>query len=229
VRFLAYFFLVFVTLSIFRQMPVLGGIFRVPLLGFFLAAIVVSTVFARVGEYLTKRARLQKDIRELGQVDTPRRRGKLGRLLLNNGQAAKAIEPLREALAADPENVDWHYRLGSALLKTGEPLDALHSLERALELNEGFAYGGVLLELSNAALAVGDGERALQCLERHTELQGDTPEGAYRTGLALKALGRKEEANAAFRATTSLIKETPKYQKADAYSWALRAFWARIF
>lgn len=227
-RFLAYFLGVFAALFVLRQLPLVGGLFQVPILGFFLAALVVSALVARGGTWLTQRNKLQRQLRELGEVDTPQRRGKLGRLLLQSGRPAQALEPLREAIAEDPETVDWHYRLGMALLRTGEVDEAVTTLQRARELDEGFAYGGVLLQLAAAAQAQGDFDLALDALARFEILQGPTPEQTYRRGLALKAKGDSTEAKAAFAAVPAFVARVPKYQRAEARAWGLRAWWAGL-
>lgn len=228
-RFLAYFFLVFVTLFVLRQLPLVGGLFQIPLVGFFLAAMVVSALVARGGQVMTNRAHAKRQMRELGEVDTPQRRGKLGRLLLQNGRAREAVDHLRAACDADEETVDWPYRLGVALLESGEAEEATMWLNKAREMDEGFAYGGVLLKLSEAALALGDFEAALEALERYEVFQGPSPEQAFRRGRVLKAMGRREEAKASLESVTQLAARAPKYQRAEARAWAARAFWAKLF
>jgi len=229
VRFLGYFLLVFVALTLLRQVPVLGGLFRIPLFGLFLAALVVSALVARAGEALASRSKLQRQLRELGEVDTPQRRGKLGRLLLANGRAAQAIEPLRDAVAQDPETVDWHYRLGMALLQTGQATEAVELLKHARELDDSFAYGGVHLQLSEALGLVGEGEEALACLDRFEVLQGVTPESAFRRGRTLKLMGRKAEAREVLGSVSAVAGKVPKYQRGEARGWAWRAFLAKWF
>jgi len=229
VRFLGYFLLVFAALFVLRELPILGGIFRIPLLGFFLAAIVVSWGVARVGAALSARAKFTGQLRELGTVDTPQMRGKLGRLLLQSGRAREALEPLAEAAAADPQNVDWQFRLGCAHLATGEARAALPFLERAIDLNARHAYGGALLKLAEAQHLAGEGQAALAALDHYERLQGPTAESAFRRGLALKGLGAREEARAAFDTVAEHVRSAPRYQKAEARSWAARAVWARWF
>lgn len=226
---MGYFLLVFAALFVLRELPILGGVFRIPLVGFFLSAMVVSAVVAAAGTRLTARAKLQRELRDLGTVDTPRMRGKLGRLLLASGRAAQAVEPLGEAAEAEPDNVEWHFRLGSALLGSGDAREALASLERAAELSESHAYGGVLMKLAEAAHRIGDGPRALEALGRFERLQGVTPESAFRRGLALRALGQKPEALAAFAQVSVQAGKAPKYQRAEARAWAARALLARLF
>lgn len=227
-RFLGYFLAVFVALFVLRQLPLVGGLFRVPLFGFFLAAILVSAVLAKGGAWWSAQRKLASQTRELGQVDTPQMRGKLGRLLLQNGRPAQALEPLGEAVAWEPENPEWHYRLGQALLRTGARDGGVEALARAAELDERHAYGEVLLLLGEARLGAGAPEEALASLDRFEVLQGPSPRSAYRRGRALAALGRKEEARSAYSEVSRLVAEAPKYQRGQAFGFQVRAAFARL-
>lgn len=227
-RFLGYFLLVFLAMILLRQVPLIGGLFRVPLFGFFLSAAVVSALIARGGQHLAERRSFTRAAQDLGVVDTPQRRGKLGRLLLSNGRAKEAIGHLEAALEHDPENVEWRYRLGMAQLQVGDTALAVEALREAVRLDERHAYGDALMQLGQAELAAGNGDAALAALERVERLEGPTPAQAYHLGLVLKALGRKDEARACFARLPELVKQAPRYQKAEARSYAMRAFWARI-
>lgn len=226
-RFLGYFLAVMAALVLLREVPVVGAIFRVPVLGFFAAAAVVSALVARAGTWFAGRRRLAQQVRELGQVETPAMRGKLGRLLLQSGQARAALEPLAEAVEGDPGSAEWRYRLGQARLETGDLAGGLASLEEALALDERHAYGEVLLRTAEARRAAGDAEGSLGAAERFEALQGPSPRSAFRRGEALRALGRREEARAAFEAVGRLAREVPGYQRREASGWAARALWAR--
>jgi len=229
VRFLGYFLAVFVALFVLRQLPLVGGLFRVPLFGFFLAAILVSAVVAKGGAWWSAQRRLASQTRELGQVDTPQMRGKLGRLLLLNGRPAQALAPLGEAVDWEPENPEWHYRLGQARLRTGDRTGGVEALAHAAELDERHAYGEVLLLLGEARLGAGQAEQALVSLERFEALQGPSPRSAYWRGRALAALGRKEEARASYADVSRLVAQAPKYQRGTALGFQLRATLARLF
>jgi len=227
VRFLGYFLLVFLALFVLRQVPFIGGIFRIPLLGFFLSAAVVSALGARTAQKLAERRRMAREARDLGAVDTPLRRGKLGRLLLSHGRAREAVEHLEVALAADPENVEWSYRLGLALLRTGDGPGAVRHLRDAVERDERHAYGDALLHLGLAELQTGEPEAALSALERLERLEGPTPEQMFHKGRVQKILGRRGEARESFKRLPQLVEEAPGYQKAKARKFALRALWTR--
>ncbi len=228
-RFLGFFLLVFAALWLLRQIPGLGRLFEVPLFGFYLAAVVVSVVLARVGTAAVERRRLGGELRQLGAVDTPHNRGKLGSLHLKAGRPRRAVPHLEAAALGEPDSVEWHFRLGQAYLAAGRPEEAVRSLTRAAEIDEEHAYGGVLLSLTRAQQATGEAEDALETLARLERNNGPSPESAFRRGQVYKSMGERESARAAFGEVGALAAQAPKYQRAEARGWAARAFWARLF
>jgi hypothetical protein len=58
----------------------------------------------------------------------------LGCLYFELAQYPKAVEHFRMAARLVPEDADYHYNIGYALLATEQPILAIHSLRRALEL-----------------------------------------------------------------------------------------------
>ena len=227
-RLIGFFLLALAALAVLRELPVVGGIFRIPLVGFYLAAIVVSAVLAWWGSRAVDRGRFQRMRRELGQTDTPHNRGKLGSLLLAQGRHRQAIPHLEAAVEGDPDEVDWPYRLGVALLEAGKPGEAVAPLERAVELQEGHAYGAALLRLSEALLRSGRAAEALEVVRRFERGYGETPESAYRRGVAAREAGRKDEAQASFQRVPELASSAARYQRSEARWWAWKAFWARL-
>jgi tetratricopeptide (TPR) repeat protein len=228
VRVLAYFAMVFVFTMLFRELPLVGGLFRVPLFGFFLTAALMSTVGARAATWLSQQRALSRDLSDLGVVDTPHMRGKLGRLLVMNGRPKAALEPLREAVAADSENLEFHYRLGVAERLTGNPKDSIRLLTRVTELDDRYAYGEPWMQLALAHQDDGDNEAAVRVLERLEVLQGPTGEQTFRLGCLLKALGRKDEAGAVFDRLPEILKRAAKYQKAEIRGYLARSYFARL-
>jgi tetratricopeptide (TPR) repeat protein len=227
-RLAGFFALVFAVLVVLRQVPFVGAVFRIPFLGFWGAALLVSGGLAWVAERGLRGRRMRAQIRSLGAVDTPHNQGKLGSLLLAGGRARAAVEPLRRAAQGDPEIAEWWYRLGTALLAAGRPAEAVEPLERALALEEEHAYGQVLLRLAEAQLARGDAEASLAALERFERNHGPGPEWAYRRGRALARLRRRAEARASFRRAGELASQAVGFQKQGARAWAFKAFLASI-
>ncbi len=228
VRFLGFFILVFALLFVLRGIPVIGAVFQIPLIGFFLAAAIVSTIAARVGTGVVASRKHASEVERLGAVDTPYNQGKLGQLLEKSGKPKQAIAPLEAAIRGEPEVVEWHYRLGRAQLALGNLDEAVEHLEDARELDEEHAYGQVLLSLAEALRARGDDSFALQALERFELLQGPTPESAFRRGQVLARLKQKQRARAAFDEVGRLAREQPGYQRASGRRWASKALFAKL-
>ncbi|MBK7645500.1 MAG: tetratricopeptide repeat protein [Planctomycetes bacterium] len=223
-----FFFLTFAVLSVLRMIPGLGAIFQIPLLGFFLAAILVSTLFARLGSAAVDRRRFRRMSTQLGAVETPHNQGKLGSLLLAQGRAKAALECLARAVAGESESLEWRYRYGLALLESGKPKEAAAEFAQVAARDEEYAYGDLLLRLSQARLATGDAVGALDALERHLRAQGDTPESLYRRALALRALRRGDEARAALARVGKVAEKRASFQKRSDAKWVMLSWLRRV-
>lgn len=225
---LGFFLATFALLWILRQIPGLGALFGIPLVGFFLASILVSALFAWLGSQAVDRRRFRRAAAQLGAVDTPHNQGKLGSLLLADGHARRAAEHLARAVAGEPESLEWRYRHGLALLRSGRPAEAARELDQVAARDEDYAYGDLLLRLAEARLESGDPARSLEALERHARSQGDTPEALYRRALALRALRRGNEARGALARVGEVAGKRARYQKRGDTRWVLLAWLRRV-
>lgn len=227
-RLVGYFALVFAVLYVLSQVPFVGGLFRIPFLGFMIAAALVSAGISwfTVRTVDTRRARAM--VSRLGAVDTPHNQGKLGSFVLAQGRARKAIPHLERAVQGEPESAEWNYRLGSAYLGARRPADAVRVLESAVRIAPDHAFGAAWLRLSEAHLASGSAERALDAVGRFESDRGATPESAYRRGLALRRLGRGSDARAAFTEVGKLAAQSARFQKSEQRSIVLRASLRRL-
>ena len=222
-RLIGYFLLVFVALSVLRQLPFVGAVFDVPFLGFYLAAVVVSAVSARMGSKLIDKRRLKRSISALGEVDTPHNAGKLGALLAGQEKHREALPHLEKAWAYESDVAEWAYRVGRSKLKLGQIEGAVEALSKAVLLDEEHGYGEALRRLAEAMTLAGAPDEALSKLDRHDVTYGETPESAYLRGRAHQGRGDREAAKAAFAKAPSLVEGVVKYQRAGARSWAMRA------
>ena len=229
-RFLGFFALTFVVYLVLIRIPVIGSLAgAVPFLGFIFAAAIVSRLLAKGGTVALDRRRQKALMEELGAVDTPHNKGKLGLLLLSQARYAQAIPLLEEAVAAEPDSAELNYRLGKAYLGAKDYDAAIEVLNRAVLLDEEHAYGAAMMRLAEAHLEAGSPEQSLQDLHRFERNHGPSPESAYRRGLALKALGQTSEASQALASVGKLAHEAIGYQKRSANLWSFRAFIARLF
>lgn len=214
---------------VLRWIPVVGGLFRIPLLGFFASAAIVSFVGRRWAEGALARRRIEALKRQLGGVETPHNMGKLGSVLEASGRFKMAVSYFQKAAEGEPNTAEWHGRLGHCLLEIGEAEGAAKALMRAVELDEKLGYGAAMLQLSEAFQKTGGGERALAALDRAERNHGPSPESAFRRARVLSQLGRKEESRRAFAQVGELAHQAAAYQRSDNRQWVWRSIWARMF
>lgn len=231
-RLVGFFLLVFVTLGLARSLlggvPVIGTLLGMPFVGFWIVAVALSAGASRLAAGALDRRQTQRLVRQLGAVETPHNLGKLGSLLLNQGRTRRAIGPLEQAAAGEPEVAEWHYRLGCALLGAGRKPEALTALDRALSLDEEHAYGTAMLRSIELVQSMGEHGQALARLKRYEINHGPSPRSAYRRGQSLAAAGQGAEARAAFEEVPQLIGQLAQYQRQGSAVWQLRARLARV-
>lgn len=228
VRLLGFFLAVFAVLAILQQVPVVRSIFAIPFLGFWLSAMIVSALAAKGTAWALDRRKSAALVRQLGSVETPHNRGKLGSMFAAQGRWRRALPHLEAAVAGEPDVAEWSYRLGQARLGAGDAAAAIDALDAAVRIDEEHAYGQALLRLAEAQAQAGRAEDALASLERFERNHGPSPESAYRRGRTLAGLGRKDEARAAFAEVGELFRRAARYQKRDGAAWRLRAWLARL-
>lgn len=227
-RLVLWFVAVLLVMRLLQALPGIGGWFH-GLLGFWLVAILLSVAGAHLTRKLTERRRLAARLRELTHVDSSHNQGKLGTLYLTHGRPRRALEPLRAAVAGEPDDPQWRYRLGCALQRVGRPEDAVEELGQAARLDEEHAYGAVQLRLAEACLAARAPDAALEALETFDRNHGENPESLYLRGRALSGLGRKDEARAAYARVAQAARSGAAFQKKDGMRFVARATWARLF
>ena len=106
----------------------------------------------------------------------------LGLIASDQGEPAKAVELYRRALALDPDDMDFRFDLGSALLETNETDEARGEFDRVLAAQPDRA--GAHLFAGIAAYRAGSYQEALPYLDRTVELDATLRSQArYYTGL----------------------------------------------
>lgn len=231
-RLLGFFVLVLVVLHVLRSLladvPLIGTVLGIPFVGFFLVAMLVSWAASKWAVWAVDRRKANALVRQAGAVETPHNMGKLGALLVGQGRYRAALPKLEKAVAGEPEVAEWHHRLGLARLGLGRLDDALAAFDAALALDEEYAYGAAMMRSAEVLSRQGNHEDALTRLVTFERNHGPSPESAYRRGLALKGLGRKADAAAAFDEVESLAAQAAKYQRRAGGGWAWKARWSRL-
>lgn len=228
-RLVGFFALTLLLTSVLGHAPIIGPLFaRTGILGILLTGLLLSAALTAFGTRLVAGRKLRSEVRVLSQVGSAYNHGKIGAAYLARGRARGALEHLERATEGEPEVAEWHYRLGLARIATGDPAGALEALDRCLAREEEHAYGQALMRKAECLLRLGQAEDSLAALALLERNHGPSPETAYRRGKALRALGRRGEARAAFGEVGDLARRATRYQRRDATLWALRAALARF-
>jgi tetratricopeptide (TPR) repeat protein len=93
------------------------------------------------------------------------------RALQDVGQFTESIDELREILAIAPDLPEANYRLGAALVQTGDPSRAIWALKKASESPEFAVPAGLML--ASAHFSVNDLEETIRAVNRVLEINPD--------------------------------------------------------
>ena len=115
--------------------------------------------------------------------------------ILKDGNATKAEELCRAALAEDPRDLGMRVLLGTALNREQQYAEAELELHAALDIKPDIPKA--LRELSTALLAQGRGDDALECLQRVISMDPNKSSAHFDLSTAAAKLGKNDEAQAA--------------------------------
>lgn len=229
-RLLIFFVCVFMLTGFLAQLPVVGALFRIPFLGFWFTALLVSAVAAKLGAEAVDAGARRRLERSLGAVDTPHHKGKLGVLLLAQGKARRAIPLLEAASEGDPDSLELRYRLGEARLRAGrDAAAAQQALDSVLREDEEYAYGGAMLRSAEASRDAGNVPGAIERVTRFERNHGATPESALLRARLLRAAGDAGGAKQALGEVVPLAAASGRGAASRTWTWRLRTMLARCF
>jgi tetratricopeptide (TPR) repeat protein len=117
---------------------------------------------------------------------------RIGLDFLKKGQAAPALEPLREAVKLNPEHFQAHLQLGDALLALDKHAAAAKAFQRAIAVRPEVPDARVAL--ADAQIKSGRLNAAERTLREGLERAPDSPELNFTLGLLLQQTGRAAEA-----------------------------------
>lgn len=127
--------------------------------------------------------------------------------LLQQGRRKEAEHLLREIIAAQPADVDAHYRLALLRAQDGEFAEANHFATEALTVDPGFAPAHGLL--GRLHLEIGASELALERYNMALTFAPHEPEWLFGRGVALRRLRRYQEALDSYEAALQLYPDQP--------------------
>ncbi len=166
------------------------------------------TTFLRAAEVL------QAETHEDPDSGQARRRVNLGRAgdaLVSQGKEAHAIALWQKVLLAEPDDAALQKKLGEALLRQGRAEEAIAAFENALGVSqEGDAEA--VLGAAEAAIALGEANRAHRHIETLGQIPPHSPHLAYRLGHLCRQLGQIQSAHKAFRQAVTLAPEQGVYR-----------------
>jgi tetratricopeptide (TPR) repeat protein len=126
----------------------------------------------------------------------------LGKVYISERRTDDAVKELKEALRAEPSNVEANYFLGSLLVRENQYEEGIAYLEKAKKLKPDLY--GVYLYLGRAKLHLGQAAEAVSLLRKAVELNPDDASAQYALGRALKSSGQEMAATRAFERARSL-------------------------
>jgi len=133
------------------------------------------------------------------------------------GDLEKAAETSERFVKQNPDNLYAHILKGHTLSYL-DPEGAIAAYGKALEhATTKTERGDVLVSRSNALLIAGKIEKALADAEEASQIDSKDYVAAINMSIALKRMGRKEDAYRIVKETLPIIKDSP-YNRACAYA-----------
>ncbi|MFD1956602.1 tetratricopeptide repeat protein [Paenibacillus thailandensis] len=214
------FFILFVLLNFLTGNPIVSVI------------IILVLFYALERRFIGLTPSIVKPLRRLRQIGKLKKRIdsspndvssklELARLLMERKkyrQARELLEPLEAVMTDSAEYAD---DLGVCLMETGNPVEGVAAVRRALELNPRVKYGEPHLRLA-AYYARRDAAKALDELESFQRMQSSSCEAYLRLASIYKQMGRGKEAKAAVKEGLNVYRLLPRYKKKTERASAIR-------
>lgn len=213
VQLLAVFALAFLLQTLLANVPGLGFLARLPLLGFLGCVLVVSLAWTRIAGRVTRARVLRRTFESFGRVDTPAMQGKLGAALLAAGRARDALAPLATARAGEPKEPEWAWRNANALAAVRRDEEALREVEWLLERDAEHAYGRARLLSARLLARLGRRAEAIVACRRFEADHGEEPEALYELGAVFAAGGEHGAARDAFRRAAHAAERAASFKR----------------
>jgi Flp pilus assembly protein TadD len=142
-----------------------------------------------------------------GEADQFTRLSNLGRSQLEAGDAAKATDFFRQALALNPTLVEAQLNLANALLLANQAAEAIAQAQRVLQADPNSAAAHYVIGC--AYLRLGNAEEALKALQQSHKIDPAVTALNFQLGLAHERLGHNDEALQQFQMVIEFEPEHP--------------------
>jgi len=147
----------------------------------------------------------------------------LGLIYQQRGQLGEAKERFARAIEIDPDETDAHYQLGRIAREQGRLADAITHFEAVVQRDPEHSQNEVWREIGRTYFEAGQLEDARAAFERFLTKRPSDAEGHYRYGLALKRLGRGDDAASEMRACIEAVRTSPTYKYRAEKHWMSEA------
>lgn len=147
-------------------------------------------------------------------------RSLLGRLLVEGRRYPEAVKELEIAMERMADSEETRCDLGVAYIWTGRLEEGGGLVEQVMTEHPKLRYGDPYLRWGEYLLKNGDAEKALEVLRKFHRIHTSSVEGQYLLGEALRTLGNKEEARAAYHRALVLFGQSPGYKRRLERRWA---------
>jgi tetratricopeptide (TPR) repeat protein len=131
----------------------------------------------------------------------------LGKSQLEAGDAAKATDLFRQALALNPTLMEAQLNLANALLLANRPADAIDQARRVLQVDQNSAAAHYVIGC--AYLRLGSAEDALKALQQSHKIDAAVTALNFQLGLAHERLGHNDDALQQFQMVIEFEPEHP--------------------
>ncbi|WP_261886622.1 tetratricopeptide repeat protein [Vibrio pomeroyi] len=143
---------------------------------------------------------------------------KVAEVALMNGKPESAMDLYRKLLAANPDDPQLLLLMGSAANQASRYDEALHYLQRGIELNQSSA---IYRELGRSWLALGELEQATSALEESVRLEASDDVAQNSLGVSYSLNKQYSKARECYSNALSLMPSSNEYRNNLAMAWIL--------
>lgn len=143
---------------------------------------------------------------------------KVAEVALMNGKPESAMDLYRKLLAANPDEPQLLLLMGSAANQASRYDEALHYLQRGIELNQSSA---IYRELGRSWLALGETEQATSALEESVRLEASDDVAQNSLGVSYSLNKQYSKARESYSHALSLMPSSNEYRNNLAMAWIL--------